>query len=155
MSNGPHCIYGLWSRFLASACCALGLVLLAGCGESRPTRVPVSGQVLIDGQPLKFGFIRFIPEGARPSGAKLDGEGRFTLSCFDGADGAVPGKHKVEISANETLSATKVRWHAPRKYADYGTSGIDQVIDKPTDSLVINLSWGTGKPYDETVATEF
>jgi hypothetical protein len=126
-----------------------------GCGDGLPRRVPVSGKVLIDGQPLKCGFVRFIPTGARPSGGKLDAEGRFTLACFEGDDGAVPGKHRIEVAANETLSATKVRWHAPKKYNDFATSGLEQDITEPTDSVVINLSWQGGKPFVETVATEF
>jgi hypothetical protein len=132
-----------------------GLLLCVGCGDDRPRRVPVSGKVLIDGKPLTHGFVRFIPSGARPSGGKLDARGCFTLSCFDGDDGAVPGRHRVEIAANETLSSTKVRWHAPKKYNDLGTSGITQEIDGPTDSVVINLSWQGGAPFVETVATEF
>lgn len=131
------------------------LACLAGCGDGLPRRVPVSGKVLIDGQPLKYGFVRFIPTGARPSGGKLDADGRFTLTCFEGDDGAVPGKHRVEVAANQTLSATKVRWHAPKKYNDFGTSGLEQEITEPTDAVVIKLSWQGGKPFDETVATEF
>jgi hypothetical protein len=131
------------------------LTCCAGCGDGLPRRVPVSGKVLIDGRPLKFGFVRFIPSGARPSGGKLDAEGRFTLTCFEGNDGAVPGKHRVEVAASETLSATKVRWHAPKKYNDFGTSGLEQEITEPTDSVVIALSWQGGKPFEETVATEF
>jgi hypothetical protein len=142
---------------LSTAVCSLfaGLTLLAGCGDDRPYRVPVSGRVLIDGKPLKLGFVRFIPAGARPSGGKLDENGRFTLSCFDGDDGAVPGKHQVEISARETLSATQVRWYAPKIYSDFGTSGLEQEISGPTDSVVIHISWQGGAPFVETVATEF
>jgi hypothetical protein len=138
----------IWS---ALAAC----MLLVGCGDDRPLRVPVSGKVLIDGKPLTHGFVRFIPSGARPSGGKLDEQGHFKLSCFEGEDGAVPGKHRVEIAANEALSSTKVRWHAPKKYNDLGTSGITQEISGPTDSVVINLSWHGGAPFVETVATEF
>lgn len=143
------------SRLTSVGSLLIAVLLLTGCGDNRPHRVPVSGQVLIDGQPLKHGFVRFIPAGARPSGGKLDEQGRFTLSCFDGEDGAVPGKHQVEISAREMLSATKVRWYAPKIYSDFGTSGIEQEISGPTDSMVINISWNGGAPFVETVATEF
>jgi hypothetical protein len=113
--------------------------------------VPVSGRVLIDGQPLKFGSVRFTPENARMSGGMLDSEGRFSLSCFERNDGAVIGHHRVTIAAGETLSPTKVRWHAPRKYSDLGTSGLTQEIKGPDDNLVIYLTWDGGKPFDETV----
>lgn len=60
-----------------------GLVFAAaGCGDGRPERVPISGQVLLDGQPLTYGYVRFVPEGARASGGGLDENGRFVLGCL-------------------------------------------------------------------------
>jgi hypothetical protein len=112
-----------------------------GCSDGRPTRVPVSGKVLIDGKPLTVGSIRFVPEGARPSAGRLDREGHFTLTCFDGEDGAVLGTHRVQISASEIVGEEKVTWHAPRKYADFRSSGITVDVSEPTDSVVIELSW--------------
>ncbi len=44
----------------------LSVVVLPGCGDGRPTRVPISGQVLIDGKPLTTGAVRLVPAGARP-----------------------------------------------------------------------------------------
>lgn len=130
---------------------ALAAIAVLGCSDGRPSRVPISGRVLIDGQPLKYGSVRFTPENARMSGGMLDSEGRFSLSCFERNDGAVSGLHRVTIAAGETLSPTKVRWHAPKKYSDLGTSGLTQEIKGPDDNLVINLTWGGGKPFDEAV----
>jgi hypothetical protein len=127
----------------------LSVALLAGCGDGRPKRVPISGQVLIDGKPLDFGFIQFMPENARASDCNLDSNGRFTLSCFGQNDGAVPGKHIVVVSAGETLSPTKTRWHAPKKYADYRTSGLTQEITDANENLTINITWDGGQPYTE------
>ncbi len=128
---------------------ALSIVLTAGCGDSRPARVAVSGQVLIDGKPLTVGNIKFVPTGARPSVGKLDGEGHFVLTCYDGADGVVPGTHRVSISASNILSESKVQWFAPKKYADFRTSGIEVKIAEPTDDLKIELTWSGGKPFVE------
>ena len=125
----------------------LGLLVLTGCGDQRPTRVKVAGQVLIDGQPLKFGHVRFVPKGARPSEGKLDETGHFTLTCYDGGDGAVPGVHRIEVAASESLSSTQMRWHAPKKYADFNTSGLEEEITGDTDSLVIELQGESGKPF--------
>jgi hypothetical protein len=120
-----------------------------GCGDGRPERLPVSGQVLIDGQPLTYGYIRFVPEGARPSGGKLDEQGRFTLSCYGENDGIIPGVHRVEVDASESISSKKIKWHTPKKYFRYTTSGLEQTITEPTDSLVIELTWDGGKPFVE------
>jgi hypothetical protein len=111
--------------------------------------VPVSGRVLIDGKPLDYGYVRFIPANARPSGGRLDGNGRFTLSCFEDNDGAVPGLHKIAIVSCEPLSETEAIWYSPKKYAECATSGLEQLIEGPTDSIVINLTWDGGKPFLE------
>jgi hypothetical protein len=134
-----------WPRLLAAGL----LVVLAGCGDKRPTRVPVSGQVLIDGEPLKFGVIRFIPDDGRPSSGNLDASGRFTLRCFEDDDGAVLGHHKVAIFANEALDERRTRWHAPPKYASLTNSGLEQTITAANPSLTIKLTWNGGKPFTD------
>ena len=118
-------------------------------GNGPPDRVPVSGQVLIDGKPLTHGEVRFIPDGARASIGTLDEHGRFTLTCFDGSDGAVPGTHRVEVAAAESLNEKEVRWHAPEKYASFETSGLTVEITGPTDDLVIKLIWDGEQPIVE------
>ena len=129
---------------------ALGLSA-AGCSDGRPERALVSGQVLIDNEPLSFGFIRFVPKGARPSGGTLDENGRFTLSCDGENDGIVPGVHRVQVNAGEWISNNERKWHAPPKYFRYQTSGLTQEITGPTDSLVIQLTWDGRKPFVERV----
>jgi hypothetical protein len=128
----------------------LAFIFLAGCNDGRPARVPVSGQVLIDGQPLKYGQIQFIPDNARLSGGRLDAEGRFTLSCFEKNDGAVLGLHRVTITAGEFVSSSQTRWHAPKKYADVTKSDLTQQVSDFANDLVINLTWNGGKPFVET-----
>jgi hypothetical protein len=135
-----------WQAILLTA----AVVLASGCGDKRPARVPVSGRVLIDGQPLTAGNIKFVPEGARASSGKVDAQGKFTLTCYDGEDGVVPGRHRAQISAMEVISASKVKWLAPPKYADFRTSGLEFEITEPTDDLKVNLTWEgspPGKPF--------
>lgn len=129
---------------------AFVLIVMAfalGCGDGRPARVTVSGQVLIDGKPLTVGNVKFVPEGSRPSSGAIDSTGRFTLTCYDGADGVVPGTHRVQVSSMEVLSASKVRWLAPPKYADYRTSELSYEITEPTEDLKVELTWDGGKPF--------
>lgn len=127
--------------------CLLVSAALLGCSDGRPARVNVSGQVLIDGKPLTVGNVKFVPEGARPSAGKLDESGRFTLTCYDGGDGVVPGRHRAQISAMEVIGPSKVRWLAPPKYADFRTSELEFEITEPTDDLKIELTWDGGKPF--------
>jgi hypothetical protein len=138
---------------------ALALVLLAasGCGDGRPTRVPVSGRVLIDGQPLKFGVVDFVPEGGRSSSGILDSSGHFSLSCFTENDGAIVGKHQIQVHAEEVINDTTARIHAPKKYGYLQTSGLSDEIKEPTDSIVINLTWKGNvpdKPYTENLGLD-
>jgi hypothetical protein len=55
------------------------------------------------------------------------------------------------VVSNEQLSADAVRWLAPKKYADYRTSGLETQIDAPTDSLHIDLTWTGGAPFVEKI----
>jgi len=147
-----HCIF----RFISScqlrclvqvSCAASLLIVLTGCGDGRPARVAVSGRVLIDGEPLTLGIVQFVPEGARPSAGKIGQEGHFTLTCYDGDDGIVPGTHRVMISAKEMISESQAKWLAPPKYADFRKSGLSFEITEPTDDLTIELTWDGGKPF--------
>jgi hypothetical protein len=131
------------------------LFVAIGC-NSRPSRVPVSGKVLIDGEPLKFGAVVFAPEGGRQSSGIIDATGNFKLTCFEPGDGALIGKHHVQVLASDSINNTTVKWHAPKKYADRQTSGLVQEIEGPTDSVVINLTWKGNtpdKPFTEHVDT--
>lgn len=137
-------------------CVLLPALLLStgGCSDGRPTRVPVSGRVMIDGKPLTYGLIRFFPEEGRASSGNIDSNGNFTLYCFEKDDGAIPGRHKVVVFANEPVDETTTRWHAPKKYINKATSGLEQVIDGPTDSMLIELTWNGGAPFDERAPAE-
>jgi hypothetical protein len=126
------------------------LLLTAGCGDGRPKRVPVSGQVLIDGQPLAAGIIRVIPKDARPAMSYLDANGRFQLTTFNQGDGCVEGTHRVVVLGNRRQGG-RVEWLAPKKYWSQTSSGLTATIDGPTDSMVIELTWDGGKPFFERV----
>ena len=148
---------GVRGRNSAFQECAIGmrivvpicLVVLAGC-DSRPTRVPVSGIVTIEGQPLIRGNIKFVPKNGRPSAGSIGPDGRFTLTCYDGNDGAVLGTHRVQVASNRIISDSKIEWFAPPKFADFRTSGIEVQITEPVDDLKIELSSeGKKLPYVE------
>ena len=130
------------------------LTVAGGCSDGRPKRVPVSGQVLIDGKPLAFGVVQVIPANDRPATGKLDSEGRFQLTTFDTNDGCVSGVHKVAVIANESMGARAQKWHAPKKYIDSANSGLSINVSQPTDSLKIELTWSGGQPFVEQFDAE-
>ncbi|WP_166829244.1 hypothetical protein [Thalassoroseus pseudoceratinae] len=140
---------------LIPATLAVCLCGMLGCGgPDRPERVPVSGQVLIDGEPLTVGSVQILPENARAANGKIDSEGRFEMTTFEPGDGVVPGTHRVVVVASEAMGGTGQKWHAPKKYIDPTQSGLTVEITEPTDSLEINLSWDGGKPFVEKFDAE-
>jgi hypothetical protein len=136
------------SRFAATAGC-IAVICLSGCGDKLPPRVPISGTVTIDGAPLTYGSIMFINPETRPAGSVIDASGRFTLSCYEAADGAIIGLHRVRVIAAQPVGTDQVRWLAPKKYADENTSGIEKEISEPVEDMKIELTWAGGKPFVE------
>ena len=145
------------SRPLNGARSATALVLFAllslgaiGCDDGRPKRVPVAGQVTIDGKPLGYGFIRVYPTaGGRLAQGQIDSQGRFVLTTYEKGDGVTLGTHTVEILAGEPIGTTRTKWHAPKKYSERATSGLMVTIDTARDGLPIELTWDGGKPFVE------
>ena len=137
-----------WHRFQL-----LGVVLAmaasVGCGDGSSRPVPVSGTVLIDGKPLTTGVVMFVPIEGRTAVGAIDEQGHFELTCKKIGDGALLGTHQVAVDATEPLPGDQIRWYAPKKYADYRTSGLTQEVKGETDDIVIELEWNGGKPFVE------
>jgi hypothetical protein len=138
------------NRATGNVCILIGLTLAAFCGCNKQTYVQVSGQVLIDGQPLAHGTIGFVPTKGRAARSNLDSNGRFTLMTYKPGDGVVLGTHRIEIKGVEQIGTNpvKFKWHAPEKYANFAESGLTEEITGPTDSIKIELKWPKGqKPF--------
>jgi hypothetical protein len=108
----------------------------------------VTGQVLIDGEPLPTGTIRFVPETGRPAIGEIGFDGTFelteaSLSSGPKKTGVAPGKYRVAVAASEVIDedADEVQWLAPSKYADFRTSELSVEIDGPQDELIVDLTW--------------
>jgi hypothetical protein len=92
-------------RWLALS--GIGLASVAGCGKPTPYGLAaVSGVVTLDGQPVPYTQITFMPQAspANPnpgpgSTATCDDAGHFELKTVRGESGAVVGPHAVSISA--------------------------------------------------------
>ncbi|WP_339733279.1 hypothetical protein [uncultured Gimesia sp.] len=80
----------------------LCLVLLntSGCGDGRPARATVTGNISYNGKPLSIGSLVFIPiGGGPPAQGKVNREGIYEMGTFEDDDGVIPGKYKVMITA--------------------------------------------------------
>jgi hypothetical protein len=154
------------------ACARFSLVLLAtvsllaaasGCTRYRedewsrawPSRVPASGLVTLDGQPVEGAHVAFATDRggkAYVAMAVTDALGRFRLKTFRPHDGAVPGMHRVQIEkttfseppADLPLEAsfTPVETsHLPKKYRSTKTSGLTaEVTEDGPNEFVFELS---------------
>jgi hypothetical protein len=81
---------------------AILFISIGGCSDNK--LAPVSGRVLVDGEPIANLVVLFQPMGSasnpnpgKGSAGRTDKDGRFTLEQDAGVPGAVVGKHKVAI----------------------------------------------------------
>ena len=122
--------------------CAVGLTSLVGCGGIR--RVPVSGTVTLDGQPLNGGILSFSPDTAKGNTNQITGnspvkEGHYELQTTavnrgDTGPGVPPGWYKVFLKTPNL--ATKKMPQSPvevnDKYKSVETTPLSvEVKDNP------------------------
>ncbi len=141
-------------RFFCATTLIVALTALSGCGDSGPAIVPVSGVVMIDGQPLTSGFVMVAPQGQRAASGTIGPDGRFTLTTKKPNDGCYVGTHTVMVTATETINDLSRKWLAPEKYADAAKSGLTLTITEATENAKLELTWAGGKPYVEKFEKE-
>ena len=138
------------------------MLALGGCGQAVQ-RVAVSGKVLLDGEPLTVGTIRFVPASGRPASSRILADGSFRVarkSLSAGGDevvGLFPGNYHIAISATESLGEAEdaeVRWLVPRRYGDFRTSGLEADIQASTESMIVELTWEGSEETNTETGTE-
>jgi hypothetical protein len=127
---------------VAELATVVGVCLIVGCGTGHRKPVPVSGKVLIDGNPVPAGFVRFEPSDARAAQGQIGADGRFSLTTYEQGDGCVVGEHRVAVMAFEQVPGKGVKWWAPKHYCETRTSDLVAKVDGKTDSLILELTWG-------------
>jgi hypothetical protein len=105
--------------------CAFGLTSLVGCGGGVK-RIPVSGTVTLDGQPLNGGVLVFSPDTAKGNTAQIScaspvREGQYELETVgvtgaDSGKGVPPGWYKVILKTPNR--STKKRPDSPIEVND-------------------------------------
>jgi len=87
---------------------ALAALAAASCGKSPPPVTAVEGEVVLDGAPLPFASVTFVPDLANfgaemNSVGQTDEKGHFTLTCaYKNEPGAVVAKHRVLVAEAPT-----------------------------------------------------
>jgi len=135
--------------------CALACIVLvgSGCSDGRPSRVKVSGQVTLEGEPVTTGSVTFKPaSGGRIGAGNIQSDGGYLISMYEEGDGLPPGKYLVAISSSKDVNDTTRRWLAPKEYSKATTSGLTAEISEDTDSMNFELTWEGSKhekPWNE------
>lgn len=123
-------------------------VYFAGCGAQGPTTIPIRGEVLYKGAPLKNvpqGIVRYLPktpDSGRQASGRLQADGSFVLTTFKASDGVVPGEYTITVSAYSREAPSRAEVEAsggagmvapklmiPERYTDPNASGLSDVVD--------------------------
>ena len=81
----------------------LSLGIVAGCGDSKPRRIAVRGNVTYHGKPLGKGMVSFTRIGSgrrslnRPATGELQSDGSYAMRTFGQDEGVLPGEYMVTI----------------------------------------------------------
>lgn len=109
----------------------LAAVLATGCGDrpDLPPMAKVSGTVTLDGQPLSYGMVQFVPDSSQgtegpPGVGRIDKKGCFTITTA-GVKGAVVGHHRIRVKSEEPFNEealSRGQTLLPEHYNDHKTS---------------------------------
>lgn len=120
---------------------ALASLVFVGCGggENRVQTHTVRGKLTDGSKPVAHAQVVFHPVGGssetpKPRG-KTDEKGEFTLTTYDGNDGAPAGRYKVSVELWKTVGADAGPVNQlPAKFADPEKSGLTATVTAgPTD----------------------
>jgi hypothetical protein len=86
---------------------SLLLIVMAGCGG--PTLPPVTGKVMVDGNPAEGAVLLFHPTGSGTTGSAVaDSNGAFSI-IYDMNPGIPPGRYQVAITWPDPAVKTSER----------------------------------------------
>jgi hypothetical protein len=119
----------------------VGFLVWRGClnpeqlpPEDRPL-FPVSGMVVIDGEPVPNALVQVAPLGYPVAQGYTDEQGRFQLTTHEEHDGCPNGVHPVAVISFEQTDV-------PLEYQDLKTTPLTLKVDGPTSDVVLELTWG-------------
>ncbi len=98
-------------RAILTAVAIVVLAAMVGC-EAKPTLVPVTGTVTLNGKPLGLGRIQFEPVSGTATSAvgDIDADGKFELFTLEPGDGVQPGVYyPVVLDPKEDEQAPESR----------------------------------------------
>lgn len=87
-------------RFLARVGILVGLLTVLGCGAKGPELGEVTGQIKMDGEPVKNAYVTFLPmfPGGIELVGKTDADGKYDVQYSADRTGVLLGKHQILLS---------------------------------------------------------
>lgn len=145
------------SRHLCALSILAALMLTAGCGKKdepfRKETIPVTGQILVDGQPpgspiqiACHDLNGMDQEHPSVSQANSDNDGKFEISTYETGDGVPPGDYALTFTWGE-FNMVSMSFGGPdklkKRYNDAEKSEVRFQVksgDEPLDLGTIELS---------------
>jgi hypothetical protein len=132
------------TKYLKAALVLLPLAFVCGCGSSDViTCYPVTGRVMVNGQPATGAVVVFHPvdsdeklQELRPYGT-VDSAGVYSLNCYGQGDGAPAGEYLVTIAwevdssgagSDDPEASAIVPDRLGGKYSEPAQSGLEAVV---------------------------
>jgi hypothetical protein len=134
----------------------VGFVLLSGCGSDGPKLVTVSGKVYFRDKPLAGVQVTFQPDegsspDARPAIDYTTPDGSFKLQTNNAGKGAMVGRYKVLITADQTNLRGLDKYSQPKTMTvtvDVPPGGVERLrntaeVTEPSARFRPQKSYGT------------
>ncbi len=119
----------------------MAVSICLGCGSDRPSLHNAGGVVKFNGEPVSDASVMFYPAAGRPSFAKTDDQGRFSLMTYVPDDGVAAGAYRVTVSKVVSRSEPTEEnpypqaVHAlPQVYANVGTAKLQAEVTPGGDN---------------------
>ena len=123
----------------------------AGCGEPKRELAPLTGKVIYQDKPLRFGSVVIEHKVGQPATAIIQSDGTFEMATFGEGKGAVVGRCRVCVGCYEGQDpAKKARAGQPAvlgkslipdRYTSFDTSGLTvEIRPGQNEPVVLNLT---------------
>ena len=137
MTHGSH-KKSIWTSF-AGAVAAMAISAFAGCGESAPELIPVTGKVTLDGKAAQEGGVVF-HAGMKQFLGSIQADGAYSMISASTREPGVPlGKYKATVFVTSTpKDADGKPTDLPttisnRKYMNVASTPLEvEVVETPT-----------------------
>ena len=141
-------------KHLAALVACFGSLAMSGCSGGSSDVAQVTGKVTVDGEPINYALVTFMPTQGRASGGFTDTDGVYTLDYIVGEKGALIGQHRVYIKtrvakepsygedSGEEKDPVRKKGRKellPKKYCDRNATELTATVEKGSNTIDFDL----------------